>query len=38
MGQVFVAVIPYVVFSLLLLVAIFFFPAIATWFPNALVG
>ncbi len=37
MGQVFVAVIPYVGFSMLLLAAIFFFPAIATWFPNALI-
>lgn len=32
-----VAVIPYVGFSMLLLAAIFFFPAIAIWFPNALI-
>ena len=38
MGRVFVAVTPYVIFSMLLLAAIFFFPAIATWFPNAVVG
>ena len=34
MGHIFLAVIPYVVMSLLLLIAVFFFPAIATWLPQ----
>jgi tripartite ATP-independent transporter DctM subunit len=35
-SQIFQAVIPYVLMSLLLLVAIFFWPAIATWLPSGL--
>jgi tripartite ATP-independent transporter DctM subunit len=35
-SQIFKAVIPYVLMSLLLLVAIFFWPAIATWLPSGL--
>ena len=37
MGQIFLAVVPYVVMSLILLAAVFWFPAIATWLP-ALIG
>ena len=35
-SQIFQAVTPYVLMSLLLLVAIFFWPAIATWLPSGL--
>jgi len=34
MGHIFIAVVPYVVMSILLLVAVFFLPAIATWLPQ----
>ncbi|HZH06293.1 MAG TPA: TRAP transporter large permease subunit, partial [Lautropia sp.] len=34
MGQIFVAVVPYVVMSLALLTAVFWMPAIATWLPG----
>jgi len=34
MGHIFQAVIPYVVMSMLVLVAVFFFPPIATWLPG----
>ena len=34
MGQIFVAVVPYVVMSLALLTAVFWLPAIATWLPG----
>jgi tripartite ATP-independent transporter DctM subunit len=34
MGHIFMAVVPYVVMSILLLVAVFFVPAIATWLPQ----
>ncbi len=34
MGHIFMAVVPYVVMSILLLVAVFFMPAIATWLPQ----
>lgn len=34
MAHIFVAVIPYVVMSLLLLTAVFFLPGIATWLPT----
>jgi TRAP-type mannitol/chloroaromatic compound transport system permease large subunit len=34
--QVFAAVMPYVIIGLLVLVAILFFPAIATWLPELL--
>ncbi|WP_299453040.1 TRAP transporter large permease [uncultured Pigmentiphaga sp.] len=34
MGTIFVAVVPYVVMSLLLLGAVFFLPGIATWLPK----
>jgi len=37
MAQIFIAVVPYVVMSLILLVAIFWIPPIATWLP-ALIG
>jgi len=37
MTQIFIAVVPYVVMSLTLLVAIFWIPPIATWLP-ALIG
>lgn len=33
MSDIFVAVVPYVVMSLILLVAVFWIPAIATWLP-----
>jgi tripartite ATP-independent transporter DctM subunit len=36
MHQVYVAAMPYIVMSLLILVLIFFFPAIATWLPAVL--
>jgi tripartite ATP-independent transporter DctM subunit len=34
MGTIFIAVVPYVVMSLLLLGAVFFLPGIATWLPK----
>ncbi len=34
MGHIFMAVVPYVLMSILLLIAVFFFPAIATWLPE----
>jgi TRAP-type mannitol/chloroaromatic compound transport system permease large subunit len=34
MSHIMVAVLPYVVMSLLLLTAIFFIPGIATWLPK----
>ena len=34
MGHIFMAVVPYVVMSMLLLVAVFFMPSIATWLPQ----
>ena len=34
MGHIFIAVVPYVVMSILLLAAVFFLPAIATWLPQ----
>jgi hypothetical protein len=34
MGHIFMAVVPYVVMSILLLVAVFFVPTIATWLPQ----
>jgi TRAP-type mannitol/chloroaromatic compound transport system permease large subunit len=34
MGHIFVAVVPYVSMSLLLLAAVFAWPAIATWLPK----
>ena len=34
MGHIFMAVVPYFVMSILLLVAVFFVPAIATWLPQ----
>jgi TRAP-type C4-dicarboxylate transport system permease large subunit len=37
MGHIFRAVTPYVIFSLVLLALVFWFPAIATWLPS-LVG
>ena len=37
MGHIFLAVVPYVVMSLVLLAAVFWIPAIATWLP-ALIG
>jgi tripartite ATP-independent transporter DctM subunit len=36
MSQVYAAAIPYIVFGLIVLIAIFFFPAIATWLPGLL--
>src|SRR5262245_38491526 len=36
MHQVYLAAMPYVVMSLLILVLIFFFPVIATWLPAVL--
>jgi len=38
MGDIFRAVMPYVIFSLLLLAAIYFFPPITTWLPQLLMG
>jgi TRAP-type mannitol/chloroaromatic compound transport system permease large subunit len=35
-SQIFQAVTPYVLMSVLLLLAIFFWPAIATWLPSRL--
>ena len=37
MAHIFIAVVPYVLMSLILLAAVFWFPAIATWLP-ALIG
>lgn len=34
MGHIFMAVVPYVVMSLILLTAVFWIPAIATWLPQ----
>jgi TRAP-type C4-dicarboxylate transport system permease large subunit len=34
MGHIFAAVVPYVVMSILLLAAVFWFPPIATWLPK----
>ena len=36
MSQVYAAAVPYIVFGLIVLVAIFFFPPIATWLPGVL--
>ena len=36
MGQVYAASVPYILFGLIVLVAIFFFPPIATWLPGLL--
>jgi tripartite ATP-independent transporter DctM subunit len=36
MSQVYAAAVPYIVFGLIVLVAIFLFPPIATWLPGAL--
>jgi TRAP-type C4-dicarboxylate transport system permease large subunit len=36
MSQVYGAAVPYIVFGLMVLVAIFLFPAIATWLPGVL--
>jgi TRAP-type mannitol/chloroaromatic compound transport system permease large subunit len=36
MSQVYAAAVPYIVFGLIVLVAIFFFPPIATWLPGLL--
>jgi len=36
MHQVYMAAMPYIAMSLVILVLIFFFPAIATWLPAAL--
>jgi tripartite ATP-independent transporter DctM subunit len=36
MNQVYAAAVPYIVFGLIVLVAIFFFPPIATWLPGML--
>src|SRR5881394_1005643 len=38
MQQVYAAAVPYIVFGLIVLIAIFFFPAIATWLPALLGG
>jgi len=38
MGQIFQAVVPYVIMSLLLLALLLLVPAIATWLPNRLMG
>jgi TRAP-type mannitol/chloroaromatic compound transport system permease large subunit len=38
MMHIFQAVVPYLVMSLLLLVLLLLFPAIATWLPSRLVG
>jgi len=37
MGHIFQAVLPYIVMSLLLLVLVFFIPAVAVWLPKVLV-
>jgi len=34
MAHIYRAVVPYVVFSLVVLVVIFLFPAVATWLPS----
>jgi TRAP-type mannitol/chloroaromatic compound transport system permease large subunit len=34
MGHIFAAVVPYVLMSILLLAAVFWFPPIATWLPK----
>jgi TRAP-type mannitol/chloroaromatic compound transport system permease large subunit len=34
MGHIFLAIVPYVAMSLLLLAAVFWLPAIATWLPK----
>jgi TRAP-type mannitol/chloroaromatic compound transport system permease large subunit len=36
MHQVYMAAVPYIVMSLLILILIFFLPAIATWLPAVL--
>src|SRR2546421_6439199 len=36
MNQVYAASVPYILFGLVVLVAIFFFPPIATWLPGLL--
>jgi TRAP-type mannitol/chloroaromatic compound transport system permease large subunit len=36
MGQIFMAVVPYVAMSLALLAAVFWLPSIATWLPQRL--
>jgi tripartite ATP-independent transporter DctM subunit len=36
MSQVYAAAVPYIVFGLIVLVAIFFFPPLATWLPGLL--
>jgi len=38
MQQIYAASVPYILFGLLVLVAIFFFPPIATWLPKVLGG
>jgi TRAP-type mannitol/chloroaromatic compound transport system permease large subunit len=38
MQQVYAAAVPYIAMSLLMLVLIFFWPAIATWLPALLGG
>jgi TRAP-type mannitol/chloroaromatic compound transport system permease large subunit len=34
MGHIFLAVVPYVTMSLMLLAAVFYLPEIATWLPR----
>ena len=36
MQQIYAAAVPYIVFGLIVLVAIFLFPPIATWLPGLL--
>jgi TRAP-type mannitol/chloroaromatic compound transport system permease large subunit len=36
MGHIFIAVLPYIVMSLLLLALVFFVPAVALWLPQFL--
>jgi TRAP-type mannitol/chloroaromatic compound transport system permease large subunit len=36
MQQIYAASVPYIVFGLIVLVAIFFFPPLATWLPGVL--
>jgi TRAP-type mannitol/chloroaromatic compound transport system permease large subunit len=38
MQQIYVASVPYILFGVLVLVGIFFFPPIATWLPKVLGG
>jgi TRAP-type mannitol/chloroaromatic compound transport system permease large subunit len=38
MHQIYMASLPYIAMSVLVLLAIFFFPAIATWLPSVLGG